>query len=40
VFERLARQPLVWGAPGNQRLQGVGVAHWRDALRVLGTPRP
>jgi predicted AAA+ superfamily ATPase len=31
---------LVCGAPGNQRLQGVGVAHWRDALRVLGTPRP
>jgi len=26
---------LVCGAPGNQRLQGVGVAHWRDALGVL-----
>jgi hypothetical protein len=30
---------LVCGAPGNQRLRGVGVAHWRDALRVLGAPR-
>ena len=27
---------LVCGAPGNQQLQGVGVAHWRSALRVLG----
>lgn len=27
---------LVCGAPGNQRLQGVGVAHWRDALLALG----
>ncbi len=27
---------LVCGAPGNQRLQGVGVAHWRDALGMLG----
>jgi len=26
---------LVCGAPGNQRLLGIGVAHWRDALRVL-----
>lgn len=26
---------LVCGAPGNQRLQGVGVAHWRDALAAL-----
>jgi uncharacterized protein len=26
---------LVCGAPGNQRLQGVGVAHWRDALSAL-----
>lgn len=26
---------LVCGAPGNQRLQGVGVAHWRDALLAL-----
>lgn len=26
---------LVCGAPGNQRLQGIGVAHWRDALRAL-----
>ena len=28
---------LVCGAPGNQRLQGVGVAHWRDALMALVT---
>ena len=27
---------LVCGAPGNQQIQGVGVAHWRSALRVLG----
>jgi uncharacterized protein len=27
---------LICGAPGNQRLQGVGVAHWRDAFRALG----
>ena len=26
---------LICGAPGNQRLQGVGVAHWRDALMAL-----
>jgi predicted AAA+ superfamily ATPase len=26
---------LVCAAPGSQRLQGVGVAHWRDALKVL-----
>ena len=26
---------LVCGAPGNQHIQGVGVAHWRDALQVL-----
>ena len=26
---------LVCGAPGNQRLDGVGVAHWRDALLAL-----
>jgi uncharacterized protein len=26
---------LVCGAPLNQHIQGVGVAHWRDALRVL-----
>ncbi len=26
---------LVCGAPGNQRMQGVGVAHWRDALLAL-----
>jgi predicted AAA+ superfamily ATPase len=30
---------LVCGAPGNERLQGVGVAHWRDALLALaGAP--
>lgn len=29
---------LVCGAPGNQRVQGVGVAHWRDALRALAAP--
>ena len=29
-------QPLlVCGAPGNQVLQGVGVAHWRDAFKAL-----
>jgi uncharacterized protein len=35
---RAARQGeplLVCGAPLNQRVQGVGVAHWRDALRAL-----
>ena len=26
---------LVSGAPGNQRLQGLGVAYWRDALMAL-----
>ena len=26
---------LVCAAPGNQRLQGVGVAYWRDALMAL-----
>ena len=26
---------LVCGAPGNQHMQGVGVAHWRDALMAL-----
>ena len=26
---------LICGAPGNQRLQGVGVAYWRDALMAL-----
>ena len=32
-------QPLlVCGAPGNQRLQGVGVAYWRDALQALARP--
>ena len=30
---------LVCGAPGNMQLQGVGVAHWRDALGVLAAPR-
>ena len=29
---------LICGAPGNQRLQGVGVAHWRDALGALAAP--
>jgi uncharacterized protein len=35
---RAARQGeplLVCGAPLNQSVQGVGVAHWRDALRAL-----
>ncbi len=26
---------LICGAPGNQRLQGIGVAHWRDAFVAL-----
>jgi predicted AAA+ superfamily ATPase len=26
---------LVCAAPGNQRIQSVGVAHWRDALQML-----
>ena len=30
---------LVCGAPGNQRLQGVGVAYWRDALMALDLRR-
>lgn len=30
---------LVSAAPGNQRLQGVGVAHWRDALLALRPER-
>jgi uncharacterized protein len=29
---------LVCGAPVNQRVNGVGVAHWRDALKVLNGP--
>jgi predicted AAA+ superfamily ATPase len=29
---------LINGSPGNQRLQGVGVAHWRDALKALASP--
>jgi predicted AAA+ superfamily ATPase len=29
---------LICAAPGNQRIQGVGVAHWRDALRALARP--
>jgi predicted AAA+ superfamily ATPase len=29
---------LICGAPGNQQLQGVGVAHWRDALSTLAGP--
>jgi len=29
---------LVCGAPGNQHQQGVGVAHWRDALKALTSP--
>ncbi len=32
---RQAEPLLICGAPGNQRLQGVGVAYWRDALGVL-----
>ena len=32
---RQAEPLLVCGAPGNQRLQGVGVAFWRDALLAL-----
>ena len=35
---RQAEPLLICGAPGNQRLQGVGVAFWRDALRVLAGP--
>jgi hypothetical protein len=30
---------LVSSAPGNQRLQGVGVVHWRDALLALHADR-
>lgn len=33
---RQAEPLLICGAPGNQRLQGVGVAHWRDAFMALG----
>ena len=29
---------LICGAPGNQRLQGMGVAHWRDAFKTLAGP--
>jgi len=29
---------LISGAPGNQQVQGVGVAHWRDALSTLAGP--
>jgi uncharacterized protein len=37
---RQAEPLLICGAPGNQRLQGVGVAHWRDAVMALhGTSR-
>jgi predicted AAA+ superfamily ATPase len=32
---RQAEPLLISGAPGNQRVQGVGVAHWRDALLAL-----
>ena len=35
---RQAEPLLICGAPGNERLQGVGVAHWRDALAVLAGP--
>jgi predicted AAA+ superfamily ATPase len=31
---------LVSSAPGNQRLQGVGVVHWRDALLALASAAP
>lgn len=31
---------LVSSAPGNQRLQGVGVVHWRDALLALAGAAP
>ncbi len=34
---RQAEPMLISAAPGNQRLAGVGVAHWRDALRTLGS---
>lgn len=33
-----AEPMLVCAAPGNQRVQGVGVAHWRDAMRALAAP--
>jgi predicted AAA+ superfamily ATPase len=33
--ESLVEPLLVCGAPGQQRLQGVGVANWRDALMAL-----
>jgi uncharacterized protein len=32
---RQAEPLLVCGAPGNQRVQGVGVAHWRDAVMAF-----
>ena len=32
---RQAEPMLISAAPGNQRLAGVGVAHWRDALTAL-----
>ena len=35
VQARQGEPLLICGAPGNQRLQGVGVAHWRDALMAL-----
>ncbi len=28
---------LISAAPGNQRLQGIGLAHWRDALLALSS---
>ena len=34
---RQAQPLLISSAPGNQHLQGVGVAHWRDALLALST---
>ncbi len=33
---RQAEPLLICAAPGNQRLQGVGVAHFRSAFRALG----
>jgi predicted AAA+ superfamily ATPase len=37
---RQAEPMLVCGAPGVQRLQGIGIAHWREALLALHEAGP
>jgi hypothetical protein len=37
---RQAEPLLISSAPGNQRLQGIGVAHWRAAVLALGAAAP